>query len=263
MYYISHGGPGSGRYPLGSGERPYQKYEGGGIIKKGTKLGRISAVNVNGGKTWKDKKAYMYDANNPHDSLVYEGAFSKYLKMFSKDAGKDIYKYAYETTKDLKIATDQEQRKEIVDMFNENVEDLKYVLDVASEYFYDDLYSERFFEKAIDFDSADWDKDYSKLSLDINDKHTVDLVMKTFDKVIQVEDDISKEYFDRMAKKYDAIIDSNNVDIYNEAENPLIIFNPDKNLKYINKEKLDWGIIYDNYDELEKKMKEKGKEVLL
>ena len=28
MYYISHGGPGSGRYPLGSGERPYQKYEG-------------------------------------------------------------------------------------------------------------------------------------------------------------------------------------------------------------------------------------------
>lgn len=28
IYYIAHGGPGSGRYPLGSGERPYQKYEG-------------------------------------------------------------------------------------------------------------------------------------------------------------------------------------------------------------------------------------------
>ena len=28
FYYIAHGGPGSGRYPLGSGERPYQKYEG-------------------------------------------------------------------------------------------------------------------------------------------------------------------------------------------------------------------------------------------
>lgn len=26
-YYISHGGPGSGRYPLGSGDRPYQKFE--------------------------------------------------------------------------------------------------------------------------------------------------------------------------------------------------------------------------------------------
>lgn len=30
FYYLSHGGPGSGRYPLGSGERPYQKYEGTG-----------------------------------------------------------------------------------------------------------------------------------------------------------------------------------------------------------------------------------------
>lgn len=28
--YLSHGGPGSGRYPLGSGERPYQKFEGSG-----------------------------------------------------------------------------------------------------------------------------------------------------------------------------------------------------------------------------------------
>lgn len=28
IYYLSHGGPGSGRYPLGSGARPYQKFEG-------------------------------------------------------------------------------------------------------------------------------------------------------------------------------------------------------------------------------------------
>lgn len=29
-FYLAHGGPGSGRYPLGSGERPYQKFEGSG-----------------------------------------------------------------------------------------------------------------------------------------------------------------------------------------------------------------------------------------
>lgn len=37
-YYLSHGGPGSGRYPLGSGERPYQKFEGSGrrrILRSG------------------------------------------------------------------------------------------------------------------------------------------------------------------------------------------------------------------------------------
>lgn len=34
-FYLAHGGPGSGRYPLGSGERPYQKYEGTGRSNKG------------------------------------------------------------------------------------------------------------------------------------------------------------------------------------------------------------------------------------
>lgn len=28
IYYLSHGGPGSGRYPWGSGNRPYQRLEG-------------------------------------------------------------------------------------------------------------------------------------------------------------------------------------------------------------------------------------------
>lgn len=37
FYYLSHGGPGSGRYPWGSGDRPYQRLEGskrknGGIV---------------------------------------------------------------------------------------------------------------------------------------------------------------------------------------------------------------------------------------
>lgn len=30
FYFLAHGGPGSGRYPLGSGDRPYQKFEGTG-----------------------------------------------------------------------------------------------------------------------------------------------------------------------------------------------------------------------------------------
>lgn len=42
FYYLSHGGPGSGRYPLGSGERPYQKFEGSGGRRRGIS-GYISA----------------------------------------------------------------------------------------------------------------------------------------------------------------------------------------------------------------------------
>lgn len=48
LYYLSHGGPGSGRYPLGSGDRPYQKFEG-----SRRKTGGISGYI----KTRKAKKA--------------------------------------------------------------------------------------------------------------------------------------------------------------------------------------------------------------
>lgn len=35
LYYLSHGGPGSGRYPWGSGDRPYQRLEGSGQRPRG------------------------------------------------------------------------------------------------------------------------------------------------------------------------------------------------------------------------------------
>lgn len=44
-FYLAHGGPGSGRYPLGSGERPYQKFEGSGRRSGGGIGGYIKARN--------------------------------------------------------------------------------------------------------------------------------------------------------------------------------------------------------------------------
>lgn len=45
LYYLAHGGPGSGRYPLGSGDRPYQKFEGSGRKSSGIS-GYIKARKV-------------------------------------------------------------------------------------------------------------------------------------------------------------------------------------------------------------------------
>lgn len=42
LYYLSHGGPGSGRYPWGSGDRPYQRLEGSRQRSKGI-LGYIKS----------------------------------------------------------------------------------------------------------------------------------------------------------------------------------------------------------------------------
>lgn len=44
--YLYHGGPGSGRYPLGSGERPYQMFEGrGGGPRRFSLRSRSSGVS--------------------------------------------------------------------------------------------------------------------------------------------------------------------------------------------------------------------------
>lgn len=42
-FYLSHGGPGSGRYPLGSGERPYQKFEDSRKKRSGGIVGYIKS----------------------------------------------------------------------------------------------------------------------------------------------------------------------------------------------------------------------------
>ena len=242
MYYISHGGPGSGRYPLGSGERPYQKYEGGGTIKKGTKLGRVSNVRtLFGGKTWNKKAAYVYDANNPRDKEVYEGAFA--TNLFRRTA-KDPIKYAYETTKDLKIATEADRYNEFVDMFNENLNNIQGEL--LGDYIELTSNGENLATTKLDaitkdmgdFSGIDFTKKIEKIDSDKDLSNEQKIYLTVLDMSIGYDNqEVSKQYFDRLAKKYDAVIDTFDKDTYNGAENPLIILNPDENLKFIKKEK--------------------------
>lgn len=44
--YVIHGGPGSGRYPLGSGDRPYQMLETSKITKSSKKPGLLKATTL-------------------------------------------------------------------------------------------------------------------------------------------------------------------------------------------------------------------------
>lgn len=54
-YYLAHGGPGSGRYPLGSGDRPYQKFEGS-RKKSGGISGYIKSRKAKKAETLEQKK---------------------------------------------------------------------------------------------------------------------------------------------------------------------------------------------------------------
>lgn len=51
-YYLVHGGPGSGRYPLGSGDRPYQKFEG----KNGKRSGIAGYIQSRRAKKFEDQR---------------------------------------------------------------------------------------------------------------------------------------------------------------------------------------------------------------
>lgn len=61
FYYLSHGGPGSGRYPWGSGDRPYQRLEGSRKKSSG-----LSGYII---RSKKEKRAEEKQTKAQHDEL--------------------------------------------------------------------------------------------------------------------------------------------------------------------------------------------------
>lgn len=84
LYYLSHGGPGSGRYPLGSGDRPYQKFEGSrkrssgisGYIK--SKKARKQKFEEEKKKREEEKEQKIFEAEK--DRILKKGTATEVLK---------------------------------------------------------------------------------------------------------------------------------------------------------------------------------------
>lgn len=87
-YYLSHGGPGSGRYPLGSGERPYQKFERPGRRSSGGISGYIKARKAKKAEAeqikQQNQKRAAEEAKRQHDAnkeqILRSGKASDVLK---------------------------------------------------------------------------------------------------------------------------------------------------------------------------------------
>lgn len=89
LYYLSHGGPGSGRYPWGSGDRPYQRLESSrrktGISKYISE--RRAATEL---KKAQDKEKRSMDK----DRVLREGSASdvaKYKGELTRQELQDVY----------------------------------------------------------------------------------------------------------------------------------------------------------------------------
>lgn len=95
-FYISHGGPGSGRYPLGSGERPYQKFEGKGRKSSGGIRGYIRSRREKKAEEKAQKKAAgeeraKKEREENKEKVLRSGKASEILKYQGELTNQQMY----------------------------------------------------------------------------------------------------------------------------------------------------------------------------
>lgn len=97
LYYLSHGGPGSGRYPWGSGSRPYQRLEGSRKKSSGI-TGYIKSKKAQ--KAEEQKKKSEAEAQKKAEELAEQKRFHEADKERVLRAGtaSEVMKYQGELT---------------------------------------------------------------------------------------------------------------------------------------------------------------------
>ena len=241
--YIMHYGVGhdkgghSGRYPWGSGSRPYQNRT---VLKKGTELSsvkgyyafesdifttdvnKLSKKAIGDGKRW----LYTYQKSNDWDRAVYTGPFSQYLANCGMPF---IREFQYRTVKDLKMPTKQERYDEFKNL---PLKDLQKDLTSFQKY----LKRKGSYLGGLDETRERNRTNFKKLGPNSSEE-TWQIAYKLFNHMMENNQSYksTKTYSENVAKKWDAMVDDNNADKYNKANDPIIIFDPAKTLAFVDK----------------------------
>ncbi len=220
------------------------------VLKKGTKLssvGRDPRTDkvISRKNTW----LYTYNANDEHDKKVYTGPFSKYLRLCR--GAWFVYEHTFETTKDLKMPTSKERIDEFVNLYSKKknlvVKELKEVQKTFSE--------AGIKMPSLDVSNLKTEQDYKDAFVIFN--HAMEYVNKNKYKSVAA---FKKE----LGKKYDAMVDDNNVNWYNKAHDPIIIFDPKKSLKITDKSRfVSDDEINKNTEEIREYLEKYGERVKL
>ena len=186
------------------------------VLRKGTVLRSVTGETKNAKKRLKtDHWIYTYDPKRSWDSRVYEGPFSYYLKRY-RDA-KFIVSHEFKTVKDLNMPT----KKERVDLFKEIYNDEKYKSDMI-----DDLIDLQGYLRHYDIGSTKSQRvDLEKLKSDDDYEAAYEVFCHAMETSYSY--DSTREYSKRISDKYDAMVDDNNVNRYNDVKDPIIIFRAD------------------------------------
>ena len=223
------------------------------ILKKGTRLNSVSSKWYTTEKYRNQGRSiYTYREDDKWDNKVYKGPFSEYLVWRGATY---IAEHSFETTKDLRMPTSKERKQAFYDM----LEDKK-----TSKIVKKDLKDEIRHMKNHNVGSVE------AQNLNVNNIKTDKDKAAAYEAFNHVLEEIYKHpsgkiYMDIMSKNYEAMVDDNNVNVYNEAHDPIIIFRGDLYLKSLTKNGriLTSNEIIKNIDDVSKELAKKGKHYAL
>jgi hypothetical protein len=225
------------------------------ILKAGTRLNSVSSTYTDSEKYRNNGKwMYTYRADDAWDNKVYKGPFAKFLALYR--GARFVKEHQYETVSDLKMPTKKQRIEEFKQIDNKKLtNDLKYVRNLLVSQNIGSAKEQENYKK-IDLDNIKTEEDW-RIAYDIF-SHAMEAswMYKS-----------TKEYMNRMSKKYDAMVDDNNQGIYNNAHDPIIIFRANKVLKSIGSDPvssyLTWTDINDNTEYLRNELAKEGRNVRL
>ena len=220
------------------------------VLRKGTKLNSIEYAYdpSDSKKKWK----YTYNPKNEWDSKVYRGPFSIYKSNLGQFPLKDV---SYEVKRDLKMPNSKERYEAFKKVYDENkkvaVKDLSNVQGRLKKYGFD---------KQGEREKKSVDVDLSNLKTEDDYKAAYDVFNHAMENVNSFK--TTKKYAKLMEKNFDAMVDDNNQGVYNDAQDPIIIFNQ-KDLKWLNTDFKTLDNMYKNYTDVKTELNKQGKVVKL
>ena len=263
MYtYLSHHGIKGQKWGVQNGP-PYPLERQ--TMQKGTRLESVmdmsTALNrvVFEDDKYTKRPLYTYNPNDEWDRKVYRGAFAVYKS--GGDLNVPMYKAIYETKKTLKMPTSQQRIDEFEALAKSNPnQTLKDLKDIRNQL-------QKFVNQAGSQASpqmkkslADWDgKTLPKNETEL--KACYSMLQNGMENVSAWK--TTQKYVERMASKYDAMVDDNNVNVYNLAHDPVIVFNVEKSLRYIDLQSISANEIAKSYAEVKNELKKQGLNIQL
>lgn len=197
------------------------------VLKKGYRLQSTSLDKDSEG--YRTSGKWLYTSNNKYDYHIYNGQFAKnrlalsepniFKRPFKTTFG-TVYSHNFETTKDLKMPTKAERKEEFIKVLKSNPKYLDDLRDGAEVY------------KKHRKNASDKAKNF-KIGKELDEKD-YDTAFEIFNGMVGYNRErweITKDWCNRMSKKYDAMVDDNDVKLFSGAKDPIIIFDPENSLK--------------------------------